>query len=171
MARRFRYHNLFRRCEDHELALDLVVQNDGSYCKKAIDNLCLQADLAETLQEYIIVLCKGMTELIELGIPRSSMLNHQLLLPKLMRMGSDIIEKSPPGGDQFFIGIFIEIKLPSSWFNLKFFKLILGLLRQVINAKLKLGEKVKYKIMQLAKVRSRTLYDKFFTNKSYLNTA
>lgn len=142
--------------------LSLASGNYESYCKKAIDGLCLDADMAETLDEYIVTFCEGMEKLIKMGIPKRSIMKHSLALSKILRLGDDVIEYSQRKSDLFYVGLFIDQKITSHWYELSFYKIIKGMLDLLYKEGRNLPSKLKVKIERLVKENNYPLYALYF---------
>lgn len=142
--------------------LKLVSGNYESFCKKAVDNFCMKVDLCEDLESYVMTVCEGMNELIKLGIPKDSIIKHDLALTKILRFGEDIIEYSENKTDLFYIGIFVELKISSYWFKLPFYSVIRELVLIIVKNGKKMPELLKCKIEKLLKTDNYPLYALYF---------
>jgi hypothetical protein len=142
--------------------INLAAGNYDNFCKKAIDGLCLEADMAESLDEYIVTFCDGMKKLIELGIPKQNILKHDLALSKILRFGEDIIEYSQNKSDLFYVGLFVDQKIASHWYELPFYKLVKGMLDLLYNKGQTLPLIFKKRIENLIKVSNYPLYALYF---------
>ena len=148
--------------------------NYDNYCKKAIDALCLEADMAETLDAYIVTFCDGMENLIKQGIPKNTILKHNLALSKILRFGEDIIEYSQKKSDLFYVGLFVDLKIAGHWYELPFYKVVKGMLDLLYDKGQVLPALFKEKIEKLVKASNYPLYALYFIkNRSpgFKNTA
>ena len=68
----------------------LVLGSDTVLFKKAMDDICLEADLAETVEEYTSSICRGMERLINLGVEASEIQKHHNLIGKILYLGRDL---------------------------------------------------------------------------------
>ena len=82
-----------------------------SFAKKAIDDVCLNADLSETSWDYSYNLCQGMVRLLELGFSTKEMSSHRTLVQKLMRLGRDMMDSGIKEADFFYLGAFVDMKM------------------------------------------------------------
>ncbi len=146
--------------------LNLVNQNHDIFCKKAVDNLCLKVDMCESTEDYLMEFCEGMEELIELGIPKEKLLNHQLIFSKILHLGSDIVESSNKSRDIFYIGLFIDTKIATCWYKKSFYRMILNMLKLITEKAQNLPEVMKEKIVQLLKVENFPLYALYFDHQA-----
>lgn len=140
----------------------LSTENYETYYKKVIDTLCLKADMCESVDEYVITVCEGMQELIDMGVPKSAIMNHPIALAKILRLGEDVMEVSYKKSDIFYIGLFIDLRISMNWFKRKFYQLIKLLIEQVVHKAKEFPEKLKYKLQALAKKENYALYALYF---------
>ncbi len=145
-----------------ERQLVLVSEKRNSFCKKAVDNLCLEVDMCETLEDYLFKFCEGMHELISIGIPRDNLLNHQLAFAKILRLGSDIMDNSQKDEDLFYIGVFIDVKIATNWYKKSFYSMIINMLKYIRKKSRRLPQEMKDKIIKLFKVENYPLYALYF---------
>lgn len=146
--------------------LRLSSYRHDSFCKKAIDNLCLRADMCDSLESMALTICEGMKELISIGIPRQEIADHRLAFSKILSLGEDIIEKSSQGEqrpDLFYIGIFINMKITTMWHKPSFYKMVLEMFAMLnSNTTKSLPRDIKEKMEKLLKADNYPLYTLYF---------
>ena len=124
-----------------------------SFAKKAIDDVCLNADLSETSWDYSYNLCQGMVRLLELGFSTKEMSSHRTLVQKLMRLGRDMMDSGIKEADFFYLGAFVDMKMATRWRNIAFFKFImdalLGIKKYMSFFSKKLKDRIKKEYIQL----------------------
>lgn len=140
----------------------LSTENYDSYYKKAVDSLCLKADLCETADDYLKTICEGMQELIDQGVPKASIINHPVALAKLLRLGEDIMEVSYRKSELFYVGVFIDLKISMNWFKKKFYQMIVMLVDQISQHGKDLPEKLKNKLREMIKKENYPLFALYF---------
>ncbi len=149
----------------HENSGDYLKVSSGNYenyCKKVIDNLCMEADLAENLNEYVRVFADGMYNLIKMGIPKVLISKHNVAISKILRLGEDIIEHSEEHSDTFYIGLFVDHKVHGHWYNGSFYKIISNMFELVLSKCKKIPEAFKIRIEELIKLNNYPLYALYF---------
>ena len=121
--------------------------------KKAIDDVCLSADLSETSWDYSYNLCSGMVRLLELGFSTKEISAHKTLVQKLMQLGRDMMESGKREADFFYLGAFVDMKMATRWRNIAFFKFImdalLGIKKYMAFFSKKLKERIRKEYVQL----------------------
>lgn len=140
----------------------LATERYESYYKKAIDSVCMEADMCESVDDYVVSLCNGMQQLIDQGIPKSSIINHPIALNKILRLGEDIMEVSHQKSDIFYIGIFIDLRIAMNWFQKKFYQLVKLLIDQITRNAKGIPTKLKQKLIMLMQKENFTLYAQYF---------
>lgn len=157
------YSNLWKESSSEPSSrINLVINNFDSYCKKAIDGLCLKADLCESVSEYILSICSDMETLIEQGVTREQFLKHDLVVEKIRRMGQDLMEHSNFESDLFYVGVFIDYKVPQQWFKISFFSLVKGLISMCLKEAMTLPKSIKTKIRKSIREDNFNLYCLYF---------
>lgn len=146
----------------HNQDLKLSSGNEDAFCKKALDDLCLEADMAENLDEYIEIFAKGMERLLALDIPKGAFTKHELILAKILRFGEDIIEGSQVKSDLFYLGLFIDQKISSQWFKIGFYKFINKIVDFIMHKGKQLPLAIKFRIEDLVKKGNYSLYALYF---------
>ncbi|MAX66170.1 MAG: hypothetical protein QF441_05565 [Bacteriovoracaceae bacterium] len=168
------YLNLWRKGAEDCPHLKLASGQYDNYCKKAIDHLCMKADMCESLESYIETICSGMIDLLKTGVPKNKILKHPLALSKILQLGEDIIEYSEKKSDLFYIGLFVEMKIASNWSHIPFYRLILNMLKKIIDKVSQLPRVLRHKIEQLVKEKNYPLYALYFVkdkSPSFKNSA
>jgi len=155
------YKNLWEPARE-EISPSLVINYPDNFFKKSLDHLCLKVDMCESLSEYVAVFCDGMIELIDLGIKKSDIIKHDLVLTKILRLGEDIVEYGEKNSDLFYLGVFIEVKISSNWFSRIFYQLIKQLLMSIVAKGEALSQNIKLKIEKLVKDQNFSLYKLYF---------
>ncbi len=140
----------------------VVTGNYDAFCNKAIDGFCMEADLCESLEEYVETICDGMMELIKMGIPKQKLLNHSIALTKILRLGEDIIEYGKKKSDIFYIGLFVDLKIAKEWFEFRFYSVIKNMLNLIYSKSKELPNELKVKIELLLKSDNFPLYSLYF---------
>ena len=150
----------------HKSALKLASGQYEAYYKKAMDSLCLEVDMAESLDKYVQLFCNGMIDLIEIGIPKAFFSKHGLILSKLLRLGEDILEYGVRKSDLFYVGLFVEQKINSQWYEVNFYKFVKNLLYVIYEKGAALPENIKSKIENFIKLHNKSLYALYFSDNN-----
>ncbi|MAZ49627.1 MAG: hypothetical protein CME65_13790 [Halobacteriovoraceae bacterium] len=156
----------FRKLWSEGTQTKLSTQNFDSYYKKAVDNLCLKADLCESAEDYLLTICEGMRQLIDQGVPKNSIINHPVALAKLLRLGEDIMEVSYKKSDLFYVGLFIDLKITMNWFKIKFYQIIELLVKQITHHGKEIPDTLKEKLRLLIKKENFPLFALYFLKGS-----
>jgi len=127
-----------------------------------IDEICFKADLCEHYEEYIQTLCNGMILLLEAGITKRSLQQHPVLQEKIHNMGDKILENSYLKSDQFYVGLFVKLRVKFDWLQAKFYKVIKNMMHHVLDCGLKISLNIKLKIEEQLKSQDYKLYQSFF---------
>lgn len=153
MKRRGRqYQNLWKRPKI------LYREHEQVYYKKAMDALCLRADLQENVLDYVRELCLGMHDLSTIGLRSKHFQHHPILLQKILSMGRDLMDQFRVGADAFYLGVFLELRLVSKWHEKGFFFMLVKMIDQIRqNAKV-FSETIKNKLLNLLKQHNPGLY-------------
>ena len=138
-----------------------------AYYKKSLDAFCLKVDMAESIAEYAELFCDGMIDLLDLNIPKSFFMKHQLLITKILRFGEDLIEYSRKKSDLFYIGLFVDHKISSEWLNASFYRLILKMLHVINKLGKNLPQALTFKIENMIKEHNYPLYALYFIKDSF----
>ena len=131
---------------------------ERSVAQKRIDDLCQRADFCESVDDYVYTLCEGMQALINKGIQKEHVLNHSILLSKLLRLGEDVMETARRKSNLFYIGLFIDLRISANWFQKAFYALIQNLIEQIVRRARQLPERLKARLILLAKQENHNLY-------------
>lgn len=131
MARKFSPKQLGNLWKEGPGAPKLAQGARSSYIKKAIDDVCLQADLSDTAWEYSFNICSGMVRLLEMGLGQKELCAHRALVQKLLRLGRDIMDYAQSDTDFFFLGAFIDLKICQKWRNIQFYRFVMDALRGI----------------------------------------
>lgn len=148
--------------QNEQKSIKFVRGSRENVLKKTIDNICLSADLSERSDDYAASLCEGMVYLYSVGFKPSDIISHNLLLQKLLNLGRDLMEYSSQDDDIFYLGAFIDIKMTYSWKDLKFFKLILNMIKKLKNMTHVFSHNLRLKISKEFKVYYPDDYAIFF---------
>ena len=125
MARKFTYKHLGNLWKDGDRKAKLARGSREGFIKKAIDDVCLQADLSETTWDYSYNMCSGMIRLLSMGLGQKELCAHKTLVQKLLRLGRDIMDYAQSDTDFFFLGAFVDLKICSKWRNIEFYRFVL----------------------------------------------
>lgn len=107
----------------------IASRESNEHVIKAIDDLCLKADLAESVEEYSLTLCKGMKNILGLGGSTRVIQSHHNLISKILYFGRDLCEGSGKFSQMFYLGLFIDIKIASKWLEKSFYSFIIKAIR------------------------------------------
>ena len=102
-----------------------------AYYKKSMDDICFQAELAESHWDYAYSICSGMKRLFNIGVDINSIINHNNLMQKLIYLGRDIMQTSNKHLDIFYLGVFVEIKIYSMWQTAEFYSFLVSALKMI----------------------------------------
>jgi hypothetical protein len=147
--------------------IKLARNNYASYSKKSIDDLCLKADLCETLDDYIFSICSDMENLINQGLDKEFFIEHPLVLEKLKRIGQDLMDNSNYESDMFYVGAFIDFKMPMYWFQSSFFGMIKNLISLCRSKVQALPESIKRKIRNTIRKQNFNLFSLYFISNTF----
>lgn len=136
----------------------LYPSHEQVYFKKAMDGLCLRADLQETTLDYVRELCLGMHDLSLIGLKSSHFQHHPILLQKILAMGRDLMDQFRVGGDAFYLGIFLELKLVSKWHEKGFFYMIVKMIDRMRQSVGIFSNAMKERLMGMLKDNNPGLY-------------
>lgn len=135
--------------------------SESAYLKKSMDDICFQAELAETSWEYTYVICTGMKRLFAMGVDHQMIIGHNNLLQKLLYLGRDLMQTTPQEHDLFFLGILIELKIYSKWKSIEFYNFILSALKAIKNNLCFVSEKMKLRLLRKLEKYNLALYQEF----------
>lgn len=128
MARKFSYKHLGNLWKEGPHGPKLTRGSRDSFIKKAIDDVCLKADLSETAWDYSYSLCSGMIRLLEMGLNQKEFCSHKTLVQKLLHLGRDIMDYAQSDTDFFYLGAFVDLKICSKWRNIEFYRFLVDAL-------------------------------------------
>jgi hypothetical protein len=129
--------------------------------------MCFKADLCESIDDYIYSICDDMEKIIKDGVPKEYLIQHPLVLEKLKRIGQDLMDYSSYETDLFYVGAFIDFKMPLYWFQESFFGMIKGLVSLCRNRVKKLPEYIKAKIRNSIREENFNLYSLYFISNTF----
>lgn len=153
-----RYKSLWENRSDIKLASGQY----EAYYKKSLDAFCLNVDMAESLDKYIELFCEGMTRLLDIGVPKVFFMKHSLVITKILRFGEDILEYSQRKSDLFYIGLFVDQKISTQWYNCSFYHFVNKMLRVIYTLGKELPDILKKRIEELIKNNNYPLYALYF---------
>ena len=139
--------------------------SEEDFFHKAVDSLCLEADMCESLENYIQVLSDGMLKLLDLGIRKQDIIKHKVLFPKLIHLGEDIAQNSKYKSDMFYLGLFIDVQLTSKWFTKSFYQLISKSIQSIKAAGSFFSNAMKLKIEEMIIESNYALYKMYYLRK------
>lgn len=154
---------LWKNSDSH---IKITHGSENAYLKKSMDDICFQAELAETSWDYAYVICKGMKRLLEMGVPFQSIIGHNNLLQKLLYLGRDLMQTNPTEHNLFYLGVLVELKIYSKWKHKEFYVFLLNALNAIKNKMDFISLKIKQKLIYKLKKYNSTLYDEFFNKLS-----
>lgn len=128
MARKFSPKQLGNLWKDGASGTDLVQGRRETFIKKAIDDMCLQADLSETTWDYSYHICSGMMRLLRMGLSQKELCAHRTLVQKLLSLGRDIMDYAQSDTDFFYLGAFVDLKICAKWRNIEFYRFVVDAL-------------------------------------------
>jgi hypothetical protein len=140
-------------------------QHREVFLKKAMDGVCMQADLMETTLDYAFELCQGMDSLFKLGASYHALKGHHILMQKLITLGRDLMDTSETESDSFYLGVFLELKLMQQWKQKGFFKLVTSLIDRIRLKGAVFSNKIKKKLQRLLNVQQPAMY-RFYFNQA-----
>ncbi|MEX0797966.1 MAG: hypothetical protein WD025_00885 [Bacteriovoracaceae bacterium] len=168
MARKYSYKHLGNLWKDNGSQLKLAQGKRQAFIKKAIDDVCLKADLSETTWDYSYHLCFGMIRLLRMGLSQSEMCYHPVLVQKLLRLGRDVMEYAQSDTDFFYLGAFIDLKISSKWRNIQFYRFIVDALLGIKKYLAFFSKTLKTKIQKEYKKLYPRDFDLYFSPKPLL---
>lgn len=161
MYRKMSFQRLSALWQGTNTHIKITHGTESAYLKKSMDDICFQAELAETSLEYAQVICKGMQRLFKMGVQCQLIIGHNNLLQKLLYLGRDLMQTNPKGHDLFYLGILIELKIYSKWKTLEFYKFILSALSAIKGNLSFISNKMKNKLLNKLKNYNETLFIEF----------
>ena len=157
------YLNLWKDSLGPKERSSFIVDRRASLLKKSIDRICMNADLAESVDVYTQELVDGVVYLYSIGFKPSEIISHSILLQKLLNLGRDILEKTHQDDDLFYLGAFIDLKMAVKWKDLNFYKFLSNALSKITKGIKLFSEKIKIKISDEYQLYFPQEFDLFFT--------
>lgn len=170
MARKFTYRRLGNLWKEGSQTPKVSRSTKAAFIKKSIDDVCLQADLAESAWDYSFQICSGMVRLLAMGLSQSDLVTHRTLVQKLLRLGRDIMDYANSDTDFFFLGAFVDLKICSKWRNIEFYRFIVDALKGIKKHLAFFSDRIKKKILKEYKRLYPQDFLLYFTPK-YSNSA
>ena len=161
MYRKISFHRLSAMWESSDSHIKITHGSESAYLKKSMDDICFQAELAESSWEYAYVICKGMRRLFQMGIQHQLIIGHNNLLQKILYLGSELMQTNPKGHDLFYLGVLIELKIYSKWKSLEFYNFMLNTLKAIKGNVNFISRRVKDKLLGKLKNYNEALYFEF----------
>lgn len=158
MYRKKSFKRLNAMWENSNSHIKITDGTESAYLKKSMDDICFQAELAESSWEYANVICKGMRRLFKMGLAYQKIITHHNLLQKLLYLGRDLMQTNSQGQDLFYLGVLIELKIYSKWKSIEFYTFILSALKAIKNNFKFIGKRVKDKLLLKLKKYNEALY-------------
>lgn len=143
----------------------LTVGTVESYYKKSMDDICLQAELSESSNEYASIICSGMQRLIRMGVQYKHIEEHKNLMLKIIYLGRDIMTTSKSKDDLFYIGVLLDLKIIEKLTSLDFFVFIVNALKGLKKKMNFISNRIKLKLIEDLKISNLSLYLQYFENK------
>ncbi len=167
MNRRYSYKqfsSLWSKSQTHQReAVPLAYSSQKAYYKKAMDTVCLEAELAEQTSEYTYTLCKGMKRLFSIGATAKEVETHRNLLNKILYLGKDILESSQKFSELFYLGVLIEMKMVSKWRDVSFYTFLISALKSIKKESRFISKEMKIKLTKLFAKDNTELYHYYFS--------
>jgi hypothetical protein len=171
MKKRYSYKQLSSLWTDHKVPskvnsrLPLSYGSDEVLYKKAMDDICLEADLAESVEEYSLCICKGMKRLIDLGIEPQEVQKHHNLIGKILYFGKDLLDSSKKYSEIFYLGILVDLKIVSKWFDKSFYSFIIKAINHMLKNVSFISVDLKIKLTKSFAVENNELYRFYFSGQ------
>jgi hypothetical protein len=144
-----------------------VNSEDDLFFKKSMDDICHQAEMAESTVEYVEVICSGMKQILLKGISTKQIINHENFFKKLTYLGRDLMENSNVKGDLFYIGILLELKILQEINSITFFQFVSNAIKSIkLNINL-ISKSIKDKLIDEFIRDNYYLYCQYFIEKKY----
>ena len=171
MKRRYSYKqlsSLWSNAPKREASeLTLSCSSEKAYFKKAMDDICLSAELAESTYDYTMILCEGMKRLFSQGASVEQIQGHHNLLAKIFYLGKDILEASRRFSELFYLGMFIDLKMTKKWREVAFFKFLVNALKNIAKHNIFISKELKMQLTQLLEKENFDLYKQYFFKEKY----
>ena len=171
MKRRYSYKqlsSLWSQGKNSLSTLNLAQSSEKAFLKKAMDEICLEADLAENTTDYTLILCRGMKRLFKLGVPIGLIQGHHLLLGKIFYLGKDLLEGSVRFSQLFYLGMLMDLKMTLKWRDISFFSFIINSIKSILKGVKFISPELKISlIIEFAK-ESNDLYRQYFSRQHLL---
>jgi hypothetical protein len=168
MKKRYSYKQLSSLWESHRSSsqsssrIPLSYGSDGVLFKKAMDDICLEADLAETLEEYSLTICQGMKRLIELGVEPQEIQKHHHLIGKILYLGKNLLDGTKRHSEIFYLGIMVDLKIVTRWFDKTFYTFIIKAIKHIVKNIAFISAELKIKLTQSFAKENHELYKFYF---------
>ncbi len=79
-------------------------------------------------------------------VPKKDVAKNKHFVFHLLNWGAKLMQSFPKDSDLFYLGAFLEVKLPEMWTKFSFFKMMKKLFKKVCSGVIKFSKKVKEKI-------------------------
>lgn len=166
MYRKMSFQRLSALWEKSNSHIKITHGSENAYIKKSMDDICFQAELAESSLEYAYVICKGMRRLFSTGVHYQIIIGHNNLLQKLLYLGCDLMQTNAKGHDLFYLGVLIELKIYSKWKSIEFYNFLLSALHAIKSNLSFISRRVKEKLLEKLKNYNEILYFEFIRDYS-----
>jgi hypothetical protein len=166
MNRRYSYKqfsSLWSKDQVQREAVPLTYSSEKAFIKKAMDEVCLSAELAEKTSDYTYILCKGMKRLFSIGATPKDVETHRNLLNKILYLGKDILESSQKFSELFYLGVLIEMKMVSKWREVGFYTFLISALKSIKKESRFISKEMKIKLTKLFAKDNTDLYRYYFS--------
>lgn len=163
MKRKYSYKRLNSLWEkSNSKTINLTYGSAEAYYKKSMDDICFQAELAESNIEYAHAICHGMKHLYKLGVPVEMIQKHHNLLHKLFYLGRDLMDSSKGFNDLFYLGVFIELKIIDKWKEKSFFDFLVSAISGIKKEFVFMSKRICDRLSNELRINNKSLYNKFF---------
>lgn len=166
MNRRYSYKqfsSLWSKGQAQRESVPLTYSSEKAFIKKAMDEVCLDAELAEKTSDYTYILCKGMKRLFSMGASPKDVEAHRNLLNKILYLGKDVLESSQKFSELFYLGILIEMKMVTRWRDIAFYTFLVSALKSIMKENRFISKEMKIKLTKLFAKDNTELYRYYFS--------
>jgi hypothetical protein len=106
-----------------------------------------------------------MKRLIDLGVDASEVQKHHNLIGKILYFGKDLLDSSKRFSELFYLGMLVDMKIVSKWFDKTFYSFIIKAIKHMVKNVSFISIELKIKLTKSFAKENNELYRFYFSGQ------